>query len=158
MDEDGAETGVRCTLTSALSGQPDLAPADRQSWLDQLVTTQAAIHAVPDNPPTQWDGWPGAARPTLSPDRYGILHRPLDWLADSGLSEVARDAAEGPLVDEKVLVHGDYQHVNVLWSEVDSLASWTGRTQLQETGAATSATAGSTWQCCSTPRWRRTTW
>lgn len=48
-DEDGAVTGVRCTLTSALIGQPDFTPAERQSWLIQLATTQAAIHAVPDN-------------------------------------------------------------------------------------------------------------
>jgi hypothetical protein len=33
MDEDGDETGVRCTLTSALTGQPDLCPADTESWL-----------------------------------------------------------------------------------------------------------------------------
>jgi aminoglycoside phosphotransferase (APT) family kinase protein len=102
MDEDGAETGVRCTLTSALAGQPCLAPADMQSWLGQLATAQAAIHAVPDHPQTQWDGWydDGA---------------PLDWLADRGLRDAAREAASGPLVAEKVLVHGDYQHFNVLW-------------------------------------------
>ena len=102
MDEDGAETGVRCTLTSALTGQPDLSPADMRSWLGQLATTQAAIHAVPDHPQTRWDGW----------YRDGA---PLDWLADRGLRDAAREAASGPLVEEKVLVHGDYQHFNVLW-------------------------------------------
>jgi aminoglycoside phosphotransferase (APT) family kinase protein len=104
MDEDGAETGVPCTLTSALTGQPDLSPADRPSWLRQLATTQAAIHAVPDLPQTRWDGW-------YRDDT------PLDWLADRGLREAARHAASGPLVEEKVLVHGDYQHFNVLWFE-----------------------------------------
>ncbi len=104
MDEDGAETGVRCTLTSALTGQPDLSPADMQSWLGQLATTQAAIHAVPDRPQTRWDGW---------------YHddAPFEWLADRGLRDAAREAASGPLVDEKVLVHGDYQHFNVLWCD-----------------------------------------
>jgi aminoglycoside phosphotransferase (APT) family kinase protein len=104
MDEDGAETGVRCTLTSALTGHPDLSPADMQSWLGQLATTQAAIHAVPDHPQTWWDGWydDGA---------------PLDWLADRGLRDAAREAASGPLVEEEVLVHGDYQHFNVLWCD-----------------------------------------
>jgi aminoglycoside phosphotransferase (APT) family kinase protein len=106
MDEHGAETGVRCTLTSALTGQPDLSPADLQSWLGRLATTQAAIHAVPDHPPTRWDGWYG--------DGDGI---PLDWLADGGLRDAAREAASGPLVGEKVLVHGDYQHFNVLWCD-----------------------------------------
>jgi len=104
MDEDGAETGVRCTLTSALTGQPDLSPADMRSWLGQLATTQAAIHAVPDHPQTRWDGWYDEGRP-------------LDWLADRGLRDAAREAASGPLAEEKVLVHGDYQHFNVLWCD-----------------------------------------
>lgn len=102
MDEDGAETGVRCTLTSALTGQPDLSPADMGSWLGQLATAQAAIHAVPGHPQTRWDGWYDEGRP-------------LDWLADRGLRDAAREAASGPLAEEKVLVHGDYQHFNVLW-------------------------------------------
>ena len=104
MDEDGAETGVRCTLTSALTGQPDLSPADMQSWLGQLATMQALIHAVPDRPQTRWDGW-------YDEDR------PLDWLVDHGLRDAAREAAAGPLVAEKVFVHGDYQHFNVLWCD-----------------------------------------
>jgi aminoglycoside phosphotransferase (APT) family kinase protein len=103
MDEDGAETGVRCTVTSALAGEPELTPADMESWLGQLATTQATIHAVPDHPPTRWDGWYDEAAP-------------LDWLADPGLRAAAREAAAGPLVEEQVLVHGDYQHFNVLWS------------------------------------------
>jgi aminoglycoside phosphotransferase (APT) family kinase protein len=104
MDEDGAETGVRCTLTSALTGHPDLSPADMQSWLRQLATTQATIHAVPDHPQTRWDdGYDAGA--------------PLDWLADRGLRDAAREAASGPLAEEEVLVHGDYQHFNVLWCD-----------------------------------------
>lgn len=79
MDEDGAETGVRCTLTSALTGQPDLSPPDMQSWLGQLATAQAAIHAVSDHPQTRWDGW------------YDDRCRPLDWLADrAGATQLAR--------------------------------------------------------------------
>jgi aminoglycoside phosphotransferase (APT) family kinase protein len=104
MDEDGAETGVRCTLTSALAGQPDFSPTDMRSWLGQLATTQAAIHAVPDHPQIRWDGWYDAGAP-------------LDWLADRGLRDAAREAASGPLAEEKVLVHGDYQHFNVLWRD-----------------------------------------
>ena len=38
-------------------------------------------------------------------------------LPDRGLREAARAAASGPLVDEEVLVHGDYQHFNVLWCD-----------------------------------------
>lgn len=113
MDEDGAETGVRCTLTSALAGQPDLSPRDMRSWLGQLATAQVAIHAVPVHPPTRWDGW-------YRDDR------PLDWLADRGLRDAARQAASGPLVEEKVLVHGDYQHFNVLWckGQLSGVVDW----------------------------------
>lgn len=116
MDEDGAETGVRCTLTSALDGQPDLTPTDMQSWLSQLATTQAAIHAVPDHPQTRWDGWDGDVERMPLPDASDP-YPPLDWLADRGLRKAAREAASGPLGDEKVLVHGDYQHFNVLWCD-----------------------------------------
>lgn len=52
-----------------------------------------------------------------SPDRYGSRWRPLDWLADAGLRDAALEAAAGPLAEQKVLVHGDYQHFNVPWSE-----------------------------------------
>ena len=45
------------------------------------------------------------------------MAHPLDWLADRGLRDAAREAASGPLVEEKVLVHGDYQHFNVLWCD-----------------------------------------
>jgi aminoglycoside phosphotransferase (APT) family kinase protein len=101
-DEDGAESGVRCTLTSALEGEPDLSPTDLPSWLGTLAATQAAIHAVPERSLTRWDGWyeDGA---------------PLEWLEDSGLRAAAREAACGPLAAEQVFVHGDYQHFNVLW-------------------------------------------
>lgn len=103
-DADGAESGVRCTLTTALEGEPDLCPADMRSWLRQLATTQAAIHAVPAGPLTWCDGWyeEGA---------------PLEWLKDVGLRAAAREAADGPLANEQVLVHGDYQHFNVLWRD-----------------------------------------
>jgi aminoglycoside phosphotransferase (APT) family kinase protein len=72
------------------------------SWLGQLASTQAAIHAVADRVPARWNGWydDGAS---------------LDWLADRGLRDAAREAASGPLAGEDVLVHGDYQHFNVLW-------------------------------------------
>jgi hypothetical protein len=69
--EDWAE-GLVTREASALTGQPDLSPADMRSRLGQLATTQAAIHAVPDHPQTRWDGWYDEGRP-------------LDWLTDRGL-------------------------------------------------------------------------
>jgi aminoglycoside phosphotransferase (APT) family kinase protein len=104
MDADGAEAGVRCTLTSFLPGEPDLTPSDLESWVDQLAGTQAAIHGVPVHPRTPWVDWYDA-------------DAPLDWLTDPGLRAAAREAASGPLADEGALVHGDYQHFNVLWCD-----------------------------------------
>lgn len=114
-DEQGTDAGVRCTLTTALVGTPDLAPTDLRSWLEQLATAQAAVHAVPPGPMAAWEARAGggAAPP---PDRYGIHHRPLDWLTDPGLRAAAREAADGSLGGERAFVHGDYQHFNVLWS------------------------------------------
>jgi hypothetical protein len=62
------------------------------------------LTAVPDHLQTRWDGWYDESAP-------------LDWLVDRGLRDAAREAASGPLVEEKVLVHGDYQHFNVLWCD-----------------------------------------
>lgn len=105
QDEDGSLAGVRCTLTSALPGQPDLHPAYLQSWLGQLSRTQAAIHTVPGPLQAEWSG------------RYAENARPLEWLTDRGLRDAAREAATGPLDNDRVFVHGDYQHFNVLWCD-----------------------------------------
>jgi len=42
------------------------------------------------------------------------------------LRDAAREAASGPHVEEKVLVHGDYQHFNVLWHDhrLSGVADW----------------------------------
>lgn len=101
-DGDGAATGVRCSLVTALDGEPDLSPADPPSWLGRLAGTHAGVHAVPAHLAVRWDGW-------YRDDA------PLDWLPDRGVREAARAAAAGPLGEETVLVHGDYQHFNVLW-------------------------------------------
>lgn len=114
--DDGTETGVRCTLTTALPGHLDLAPADPSAWLVQLAAAQAAVHAVPATDEVRRYGWSRDTATAPSPDRYGTRDRPLTWLQDRGLREAARDAASGPLEAEEVLVHGDYQHFNVLWS------------------------------------------
>lgn len=81
MDEDGAETGVRRTLTSTLTGEPDLCPTDTRSWLGHLATTQAAIHMVPNQLQARWDGWYGD----------GVT---LDWLEDRGLCDAAREGTQ----------------------------------------------------------------
>nr|WP_246416354.1 phosphotransferase [Nocardioides luti] len=99
-------TGPRRTLTTALAGEPDLAPADPASWLAQLAAAQAAVHTVTPLP----------ANPRAAADRYEDRPRALDWIADRGLREAARQAADGPPPrDDLAFVHGDFQHFNVLW-------------------------------------------
>lgn len=110
-DATGAEAGARCTLTTALAGEPDLTPTDRPSWVRQLATTQAAIHQVGAHPRATGE------RSSARRDRYAEHDRPLAWLTDPGLREAAREAADGPLDGQRVLVHGDYQHFNVLWQD-----------------------------------------
>jgi len=102
------------TLTSALPAAR-LAPGMICSpgWT-RLASTQAVIHTVPSPLQIRWDGRMRTERVRWS-----------GW-ADRGLRDAAREAASGPLVDEKVLIHGDYQHFNVLWCAGDSAASWTG--------------------------------
>jgi hypothetical protein len=56
-DPSGSVAGVRCTLTTALTGAPDLAPVDMAPWVQQLAETQALIHAIPATVPAHWDGW-----------------------------------------------------------------------------------------------------
>jgi aminoglycoside phosphotransferase (APT) family kinase protein len=46
-----------------------------------------------------------------------VRHRPQVWLTDRGLRDAAREAASGPPVEAEALVHGDYQHFNVLWCD-----------------------------------------
>lgn len=104
-DDDGSQTGNRCTLTTTLRGAPELAPAALESWLHQLALTQANIHALAVEVPTHWPGWF---------DRDA----PLDWIPDAALREEARTVAAGGRAGrDEVFAHGDYQHFNVLWEE-----------------------------------------
>ena len=103
FDEDGFEAGVPCTLTTAVTGAPDLAPVDLDDWLRQLAETQVEIHAVPAQLPYSWDGFFDA-------------DAPLAWLPDAGVREAARQAVASSSGDRQVVLgHGDYQHFNVLW-------------------------------------------
>ena len=77
MDADGSETGVRCSLTSALAGQPDLAPAD-VLLADQLATTQAAIHAVPRPDTSVAERWRRRTARRLR--RIGTTFASVHWI------------------------------------------------------------------------------
>jgi aminoglycoside phosphotransferase (APT) family kinase protein len=113
-DPAGDRAGVRCVLMTEVPGEVVLAPDDLDGWIDGLARTQARIHAVTPTLTTKSGGW-------FLPDAdYG-------WIADGGVRRDALAAASGDAaVQASVLVHGDYQHFNVLWDrgEVSGVVDW----------------------------------
>ena len=110
-DPDGAATGERpAILLGRLPGSIDLAPADRGSWLDQMASALATIHDLPpvnaSIPPAEQ---PWSKRPW----------EPPAWSAHPHLwAEAIERCAEAPPDDGVApaqLVHGDFQHFNLLW-------------------------------------------
>ena len=112
---DGAETeGVPSLLMTRARGRVWLTPHDLDAWIRQLATVLPSLHAavadVWTRPPRDLDALvvPASAR------------RPDVWTAAKRL--IATEEPSG----EMVLVHGDYQHFNVLWSRgrLSGLVDW----------------------------------
>ncbi len=73
-DANGNETGVSCLLMTRLPGRMDLAPADPQVWLRQMVDMAVRIHELEvDAPPYEWE-------PKMVPVPAWTT-RPGDWRA-----------------------------------------------------------------------------
>lgn len=112
---DGADTdGVPTLLMARAPGSVRLTPTDLDDWIRQLAAALPAVHAataaVQRRRPGRRDGdaVPASAR------------RPELWTA-------AREVvATAPPPGDEVLVHGDYQHFNVLWSRgrLSALVDW----------------------------------
>ena len=125
-DPAGAETGGRPAMVlSRLTGRIELAPADPEDWLRQLGAALAAVHAQPAPPASPAVG-PSKPPPWLQRrDPPPWSAHPHLWARASSLvwDEPAPTAppAEGP-----VLVHGDYQHFNLLWSRgrLSGIVDW----------------------------------
>jgi len=114
FDPTGDAAGIRCSLTTALPGQPLLAPSDPDGWVRQLAEALARIHALP---------------PVLSAEHHGWYDESADhsWLGDPGLASAAVQAARGhPAPQQRSLVHGDYQHFNILWADeqLSAVVDW----------------------------------
>jgi len=113
-DPDGRATGDRPAMVLArVPGRIELAPADRGSWLQQMAEALAAIHDLPPVP---------GERPAPE-DRGGVpwsdfTQPPPAWSAHPERWVPAmRIAAEWPTPAwPPTLVHGDFQHFNLLWS------------------------------------------
>lgn len=113
---DGTETdGWPSLLMTRVPGRVWLDPSEPEEWLTQLATTLVQIHELPPSL---------AAVEPWTPDRD-------DWVpSDAVRPDVWRAAAElveGPAPSRRALIHGDYQHFNVLWrrGRLNGVIDWT---------------------------------
>lgn len=116
IDAAGEHSGVPCLLMTALPGKPWLPPADRHDFVHHLAGALARIHNVTGLP--------------LAPTDPHTFHADIDrrWLTDPGLARTLVDAATNIRDTEPpVLVHGDYQPMNVLWhaEHISGVIDWT---------------------------------
>jgi aminoglycoside phosphotransferase (APT) family kinase protein len=119
VDPEGAGTGGRpAMLMARLPGRIDLTPRDPADWLQQMADALAAVHALP---PAPWTA------PPVDPAHVDATEPP-PWsthphLWDEALA-IARSESPAPVFDE--LVHGDFQHFNLLWSRrrLSGIVDW----------------------------------
>ncbi len=102
----GATAGVPAILMTRLPGHVQLRPANPEGWLRQLALTLVRIHTTDG-----LDGFPDRSRAPVraasSADAWAP--QPQLWRALLHLSE------SGSHATRVALMHGDYQHFNVLW-------------------------------------------
>jgi aminoglycoside phosphotransferase (APT) family kinase protein len=101
-----------------LPGHIHLTPADSGRWLGQLAAVLAQIHAAQiDNPPS-FQAW---VNPTV-PDVVNWSLNPTAW------RRLVELTSSNPPPYAARLVHGDFQHFNVLWSRerLVGVVDWVG--------------------------------
>ena len=112
---DGSQTeGVPSLLMTRAPGRVWLTPSDVEAWVRQLAAALPLLHegavGVSTRRPRDIDALtvPASAR------------RPDVWLA------AKRALSSAPPPGDGALVHGDYQHFNILWSRgrLSALVDW----------------------------------
>ena len=114
---EGAETdGIPSVLMTRAPGRVSLTPPDLEGWIRQLATLLPSLHDSAPHGPTSQARDPDARTVPASAGRRDL------WTA------AMRVIATKPPAGEGVLVHGDYQHFNVLWSRgrLSALVDWSG--------------------------------
>ena len=110
----GADAGVPSLLMSLVPGEVDLTPTDVDAWLRELAATLAAIHAtgIEAGP---YESWVRSAPPPWA-DGDDL------WIRAFATARVL------PATAERVFLHGDFQHFNVLWrdGQVSGVVDWPG--------------------------------
>lgn len=102
-------------LMTRLPGQVWLTPTDRRSWLGQMASTLAQLHEV--QPPGGMPARELEMRPVRTPldsRRPGVWQHVVELL-------------ERPAPVGGGLLHGDYQHFNLLWhrEQLSGVVDWT---------------------------------
>lgn len=115
-DSTGGQTGVPTLLMTALPGKPARSPTDITDGVRQMATVLSRVHRVP-------------ARGLAATDPHGFDERTVHgWTRDPGLACAVNEAvAAHEPTQPPVLVHGDYQPLNMLWRgrALSGVVDWT---------------------------------
>ncbi len=119
-DADAVSADVPTLVMTRLAGRDALAPIDLDGYLDGLVATLHAIHAVPVPADVELETY----RP------WGLEHltEPPPWTREPAVWQRAISIAHGPMPEyETVFCHRDYHPGNVLWhnGRVSGVVDWT---------------------------------
>jgi aminoglycoside phosphotransferase (APT) family kinase protein len=111
-DPTGVEAGVPSLLMSLAPGEVDLTPTDLDAWLHELAATLVAIHATGIEA-DQYESWIPSALPAWA-ERNELWSRAFAtaWVLPSTV--------------QRVFLHRDFQHFNVLWRDglVSGVVDW----------------------------------
>ena len=110
----GDTEGVPSLLMTRAPGRVWLTPRDLDAWIRQLATVLPLLHAGAAG---AWTRQPRDLDALIVP---ASARRPDIWTAAKRVIATAPPSGDG------VLVHGDYQHFNVLWSRgrLSAVVDW----------------------------------
>jgi Ser/Thr protein kinase RdoA (MazF antagonist) len=117
-DPDAAVADVPALMMTRLPGRHQLAPADVNRWLDDLVTTLHAVHdqALPPDVLGEYRPW------------ASDYDAPPEWTRNRGAWQALLEVASEPAPATALgLCHRDFWPGNVLWrrQRVSGLVDWT---------------------------------
>jgi aminoglycoside phosphotransferase (APT) family kinase protein len=117
-DPDGIHSDAPTLVMTRLGGRDELAPPDIDGFLDGLVTTLRAVHAVPVPPGALYD---------YRPWGLGDLTEPPSWSRRPDIWHRACEIVRHPVPAYRgVLCHRDFHPGNVLWhhGRVTGVVDW----------------------------------
>jgi aminoglycoside phosphotransferase (APT) family kinase protein len=118
-DPYGVHSDAPTLVMSRLGGRDELAPPDIDTFLDELIITLHAVHAVPLRPGALYD---------YRPWGLGDLTEPPSWSRRPDIWRRAFEIARHPVpIQRRVFCHRDFHPGNVLWhhGRVSGVVDWT---------------------------------